>query len=476
MDIVTLGAALNGSAEYVNSHFKGGSNIQIVDNPDGTQTINASGEVSAEDTVARADIAAIKDGESLDSFADVETALGSKQDTISDLSTIRSGAALGATAVQPETGKGLSTNDYTTTEKTKLAGIAEGAEVNVQANWTQTTPTADDYIKNKPTLGTAAALDVAASGNASTSQVVKGNDTRLTDARNAADVSSWAKAANKPSYNGSEIALTGYAEAQSKASVAATDTANAAIGKLEYRVETNENNILSQKTKGYLQKNLSKDNSLSDTRWIEPEMDNLYPAGNYVLYCGTITSADTSATTCAVVALAADKSTTVSTTVQINRSNGSYIAFTANNNFKYVRIYASSTGTASTGKAISATDIMVCTAADWAESQVYQPYALSNVELTAKEQVNENNILSKISEYTAPTTITLAVAETYEGGTVYNGYSGNDFPSGLTGLYVAVTTHKSGNPNALRMIQDFVFQNGERRSRYYNGTTWTSLA
>lgn len=398
MDIVTLGAALNGSAEYVNSHFKGGSNIQIVDNPDGTQTINASGEVSAEDTVARADIAAIKDGESLDSFADVETALGSKQDTISDLSTIRSGAALGATAVQPETGKGLSTNDYTTTEKTKLAGIAEGAEVNVQANWTQTTSTADDYIKNKPTLGTAAALDVAASGNASTSQVVKGNDTRLSDARNAADVSSWAKAANKPSYNGSEIALTGYAEAQSKASVAATDTANAAIGKLEYRVETNENNILSQKTKGYLQKNLSKDNSLSDTRWIEPEMDNLYPAGNYVLYCGTITSADTTATTCAVVALAADKSTTVSTTVQINRSNGSYIAFTANNNFKYVRIYASSTGTASTGKAISATDIMVCTAADWAESQVYQPYAISNVELTAKEQVNENNILSNTAD------------------------------------------------------------------------------
>ena len=62
MDIVTLGAALNGSAEYVNSHFRGGSNIQIVDNPDGTQTINASGEVSSEDTVARAEIAEMKDG------------------------------------------------------------------------------------------------------------------------------------------------------------------------------------------------------------------------------------------------------------------------------------------------------------------------------------------------------------------------------------------------------------------------------
>lgn len=47
-------------------------------------------------------------------------------------------------------------NNYTTTEKNKLSGIAAGAEVNVQANWTQTTTTADDYIKNKPTLATVA--------------------------------------------------------------------------------------------------------------------------------------------------------------------------------------------------------------------------------------------------------------------------------------------------------------------------------
>ena len=60
-------------------------------------------------------------------------------------------------------------------------------------------------LSNTPTLGTAAAKDVPASGNASTTQVVMGNDTRLTDARNAADVSAWAKAANKPSYTASEI-------------------------------------------------------------------------------------------------------------------------------------------------------------------------------------------------------------------------------------------------------------------------------
>ena len=39
-----------------------------------------------------------------------------------------------------------------TADKTKLNGIATGAEVNVQSDWNQTTTTADDYIKNKPTI------------------------------------------------------------------------------------------------------------------------------------------------------------------------------------------------------------------------------------------------------------------------------------------------------------------------------------
>lgn len=77
----------------------------------------------------------------------------------------------------------------------------------IQSDWTQNDSTSKDFIKNKPaipdaqvnsdwnsnsgasqilnkpTLGTAASKDVAASGNASASQVVMGNDTRLTDAR-----------------------------------------------------------------------------------------------------------------------------------------------------------------------------------------------------------------------------------------------------------------------------------------------------
>ena len=49
-------------------------------------------------------------------------------------------------------GKGLSTNDFTSTYKTKLDGIASGAEVNVQSDWNVTDTTSDAYIKNKPTL------------------------------------------------------------------------------------------------------------------------------------------------------------------------------------------------------------------------------------------------------------------------------------------------------------------------------------
>ena len=40
----------------------------------------------------------------------------------------------------------------TATDKTKLDGIASGAEVNVQSNWNEADSTSDSYIQNKPTL------------------------------------------------------------------------------------------------------------------------------------------------------------------------------------------------------------------------------------------------------------------------------------------------------------------------------------
>ena len=71
----------------------------------------------------------------------VYSALSGKQDTID------SSHKLSADLISD----GTTNKVYTATEKTKLSGIAAGAEVNVQADWNQTTTTADDYIKNKPT-------------------------------------------------------------------------------------------------------------------------------------------------------------------------------------------------------------------------------------------------------------------------------------------------------------------------------------
>ena len=78
--------------------------------------------------------------------------------------------ALDNAKVDKVAGKQLSTEDYTTAEKTKLASVADGAEVNVQANWNETNTSSDAFIQNKPTLGTAAAANVtdfatAAQGN-----------------------------------------------------------------------------------------------------------------------------------------------------------------------------------------------------------------------------------------------------------------------------------------------------------------------
>lgn len=45
-------------------------------------------------------------------------------------------------------------NNFTDAEKTKLAGIEAGAEVNVQSNWNETDTSSDAYIANKPTIPT----------------------------------------------------------------------------------------------------------------------------------------------------------------------------------------------------------------------------------------------------------------------------------------------------------------------------------
>lgn len=215
--------------EYVTSGSQTGDQVVIAVSSDHkvTATISA-GTITATELSSgvNADIAkgvaaktatdAILDGTTLDSFADVETALSGKQGNLSEaqlaacnsgitaakvekLDGVEAGAqknvqadwsaasgdafiknkpTLGALAAKDEVaesdlasalaskingkvdaveGKDLSSNDFTDALKTKLEGIAAGAEVNVQPDWSQTDNSADDYIKNKPTLGDLAA-------------------------------------------------------------------------------------------------------------------------------------------------------------------------------------------------------------------------------------------------------------------------------------------------------------------------------
>jgi hypothetical protein len=86
--------------------------------------------------------------------------IGLTCETLPDCATIISIvddiAALQSDKVDKIAGKGLSTEDYTTAEKSKLAGIQAGAEVNVNADWNATS--GDAQILNKPTIPSIAGL------------------------------------------------------------------------------------------------------------------------------------------------------------------------------------------------------------------------------------------------------------------------------------------------------------------------------
>lgn len=136
--------------------------------------------------------------------------------------------------VDKVTGKQLSTEDYTTEEKNKLAGIANGAEVNVQSDWNVTDTNSDAFIKNKPQNLVQDANYVHTDNNYTTAEKNKlsgieesaqvnkiehitlgGTEQAITNKTinlpaypttlPASDVSAWAKASTKPSYNFSEI-------------------------------------------------------------------------------------------------------------------------------------------------------------------------------------------------------------------------------------------------------------------------------
>lgn len=122
-----------------------------------------------------------------------------KANVISDATLLKTSSI--GTTVQPYSANTVldasyvhTDNNYTTAEQTKLAGIAAGAEVNVNADWLAVS--GDAAILNKPTLGTAAA---AATTDFATAAQGSKADTALQPAAIGvtvqgydADLTSWA--------------------------------------------------------------------------------------------------------------------------------------------------------------------------------------------------------------------------------------------------------------------------------------------
>ena len=83
-----------------------------------------------------------------DGSVDTNTYLTQHQDISGKQDKIDSSHKLSADLVED----GTTNKSYTATEKSKLAGIADGAEVNVQANWNESNSSSGAYIQNKPTI------------------------------------------------------------------------------------------------------------------------------------------------------------------------------------------------------------------------------------------------------------------------------------------------------------------------------------
>lgn len=116
--------------------------------------------------------------------------------------------------VDTETGKGLSSNDYTDAEKTKLSGVETGAQKNVQSDWNATS--GDALILNKPTIPTVP-----------TKVSDLENDSGFITGYTEADptVPAWAKAESKPTYTASEVGAAAASHTHAQSEVTGLETA-----------------------------------------------------------------------------------------------------------------------------------------------------------------------------------------------------------------------------------------------------------
>lgn len=106
--------------------------------------------------------------------------------------------------------------------------------------------TTSNYNSYAPSLtgsGASGTWGINISGNATTA--TNANYATTAGSAPASDVYAWAKASTKPTYNATEVKLSNYSKASSYSAIAASDTVNQAIGKLEGAISGLENLLAS---------------------------------------------------------------------------------------------------------------------------------------------------------------------------------------------------------------------------------------
>ena len=116
------------------------------------------------------------------------------------------------------------------------------------------------------------------------------------------------------------------------------------------------------------------------TRWLQIPI-TLQP-GSYKVYFGDLSSTDTDASTCQMVGF--DASNTVATNyLYPGRGTDITADLTVTAETSYIRIYPSDSYAHSDSDTVTVTDLMICSAADFAVSPDYVPYCPTLAELYA---------------------------------------------------------------------------------------------
>lgn len=145
---------------------------------------------------------------------------------------------------------------------TKLATIANGAEVNVQSDWNQTNTSADDYIKNKPTIPTVNNATLTIQKNGTNVQTFTANSssnktanivvpTKTSDLTNDGDgTNAFATVNNIPAaqVNSDWDAASGVAQILNKPTIPTVNNATLTIQKNGTNVQTFTANSSTNKT------------------------------------------------------------------------------------------------------------------------------------------------------------------------------------------------------------------------------------